>query len=927
MAEKNGPVTDSEFSELGLLAAEFAAVDRDHATPEQANQAHANFMRLRNELTERGAAYGPIDFARRIEQANETALPSPRFASLEPDSARAPNSGRRAGQSPFPINIGLPSNTTDSDPSGAARAAAGSFAPAAGFAGVEAKGSAGSFSSEASQAPATEQPFSNIDEVVAEFKSRHGYPPGPAVDDGLAQLLSSTGLRPTAAALDLIHAAAQLATFKASEQDVISFNDLLFAAVELDRLRPSSTGVDAEYHAIHLIRVTFVGAQLERLASFNKIISGNFYDAGRSRAGWRSAALPGHISFSDNLLKSLASLPRGGHLTAIDLLRAALTVPGSYLQPGLDRLGIKADQLRAQLDLSARDVVSFNVDYHRDHSGPTPQEAERYAMVLARLFRVAKGEFSLALLAPWGRGKTTVARAVGEYLSQPDHYKTAFWAAFKVEPPAAPPLDRYDTVMFSAWAYRKQPELWIWLYESFVKSFLSRGLVINALRIFRAGVAKHGLLPLVRTLTIMAFLALPLSWLIVGIKGGLLIFGAATLIGLLLLARRWSSYVRSLIDRYGVIASHRERLGLQALIGDDLRALVSAWVGDVPRTAHACAFVIWIVGVAVAWATLAAGWIPTDGIAGLIDVHAAICEWQMKWCQQNATTTAAATWVAWWFWVALGGLFSAGLWIPLGRVNRVLLVVDDLDRCSSNEIVDLIDGVKLMLEDEKVGKRVQALILADPRVLNRAIASRFSDLINNDGKPDPAALTRVVREHMEKVFLCHFRMPPVAGQDIAKLAAEVAAELQSDVPSAQAFGPSASPRGDVSQAPQPGTAQRPTGPDLGPAETSSAEPPPRASTPTPSRLDETLTLSADETSAISDTIMRHFGGANGDDAPTPRFVRAFFFKYQLARMLLQIGGQPYKIAELSEVLAFLLEGKAGPLQAQPELVRVVEQVA
>jgi KAP family P-loop domain len=92
---------------------------------------------------------------------------------------------------------------------------------------------------------------------------------------------------------------------------------------------------------------------------------------------------------------------------------------------------------------------------------------EEYALAISRVFRDASGEFCMALLGRWGSGKTRLARLVTTYLSKPDVF------SLELEQYGLPRADndtmQYSIVWFSAWQYRRVPEAWIFLYETFSK--------------------------------------------------------------------------------------------------------------------------------------------------------------------------------------------------------------------------------------------------------------------------------------------------------------------------------------------------------------------------------------------------------------------------------------------------------------------------
>lgn len=774
----------------------------------------------------------------------------------------------------------------------------------------------------------------------------------------IAQSLRIADLVPTQTAAELLRLAARLGNLKTADQDILSSSGLLYAAVQ--SARPLRDSRDAEAEAMRLVLFAFVGEKGEREDAFKSVIMSDFYAREPQNLGDYPARAG--TRFSDQMQNGINELQGQGNLSVIDLIAAALTDPSEFLARRLKALKVDAESLKAQiLSLKERRIEvgraegaeraetfkpnGFNASYRREHSGELALSASQYALVLARLFRVAKGEFSLALLAPWGSGKTTIAREIERYLTRGDAYAAALQQTFHAEA-TNDERAHYETVTFSAWAYRRQPELWIWLYESFVRAFLDQGIAMRIVRVFRCGIAKHGVMPLARSLAIMAFLAFPLTWIAIAIRGGLVIFGAAGLLAGVLVWRRWYGSVRTLIDRYGMIASHRERLGLQALIGDDLRALIDAWAkGGGPKGLAIAGFAAWTLLIAFVWALV----IEYGGVLPA-DIKATIC--QVGWCREKDDIlpyVAPVAWLVWALWVALVAAVLVALLAAWGRVDRILLVVDDLDRCPPNEIVDLIDGIKLMLEQQVVGQYVQALVLADNDVLVHAIRKRFADYLHVDETRKEAALRRLVREHMEKVFLCHYYLRPLTTTGVSELVRSYVKELQ---PGSQ-LGNAAYENtflirfvrnlgsfvrnSALSSAPPPSGAESPPATENSIAPSPVPMPPAAAEArqsnrdgerPLAAAPDENLTFTSDETETIIKVVESHFG--TGVDLPTPRFLRSFFFKYQLARMILQMGRGQYSSAELADRLARAVtsndpNGNAGG--ADDEIGLVVQQVA
>lgn len=64
--------------------------------------------------------------------------------------------------------------------------------------------------------------------------------------------------------------------------------------------------------------------------------------------------------------------------------------------------------------------------------------------------------------------------------------------------------------------------------------------------------------------------------------------------------------------------------------------------------------------------------------------------------------------------------------------SRLILIVEDIDRCSEDKIIHTIDGLRVMLENPEVAKWVIIICAVDERVLSRAVYSKYKDLMTHD---------------------------------------------------------------------------------------------------------------------------------------------------------------------------------------------------
>lgn len=389
-------------------------------------------------------------------------------------------------------------------------------------------------------------------------------------------------------------------------------------------------------------------------------------------------------------------------------------------------------------------------------------EVDSYAVSLTSLLRSATGEVCMALFGHWGLGKTYLAKRLEKLLRDPELYGESLEKLGLTEDGANhSTTGDYGVMWYSAWRYRRIPEQWIYLYETLAKHMKQGagntpvGPLLKFARILRFGIAKHGLLGLIALLAMLWLAVMPLSskFNLFGIATNY--FGVAGLVFLLGAAQRSSATVTHLLAKYGKLPSHRDGLGLQALIGDDVKALMAAWLPDDTEF------------------SANRGWV----IAGLVGLLGAVALWLLLLGQQEAGLPAdiaavpiahAAALIAW------GIVSLACVWLAFGykkAPEKLLLIVDDLDRCQPEEIVDLIEGTKVLLEVPEIERKLQVLMLIDERVLRHAVLTKFEKLVESSADRDARA-NQLYAEHVEKLFACWFRLPSLSRDEVGQIVEE-----------------------------------------------------------------------------------------------------------------------------------------------------------
>ena len=184
---------------------------------------------------------------------------------------------------------------------------------------------------------------------------------------------------------------------------------------------------------------------------------------------------------------------------------------------------------------------------------------KEYANALTKLFRAAEEDFSFALFGKWGRGKTYLMKLVTDNLKK-DH--------------------NYEIINFSAWKYRTTPSLWVHLYENFVDRINEQGALSRFFSYFRIGVQKHNWWIVLGVLALL-LLCIPLLFDISSVyvsRGSLGLGLGGVVVSILKLWKNVSTVWPQFIKKYGAVVSFKEELGIQEVIGSNLKYLIKGWL-------------------------------------------------------------------------------------------------------------------------------------------------------------------------------------------------------------------------------------------------------------------------------------------------------------------------------------------------------------
>ncbi len=106
-------------------------------------------------------------------------------------------------------------------------------------------------------------------------------------------------------------------------------------------------------------------------------------------------------------------------------------------------------------------------------------------------------------------------------------------------------------------------------------------------------------------------------------------------------------------------------------------------------------------------------------------------------------------------------------------IDRIVLYIDDLDRCSPRQVVDVLQAVHLLLALELF----VVVVGVDPRWLLRSLQSQYDELLApTEGNDDDSGWQASPQDYLEKIFNIPFALPDMSPASFGALLASLARE-------------------------------------------------------------------------------------------------------------------------------------------------------
>lgn len=94
------------------------------------------------------------------------------------------------------------------------------------------------------------------------------------------------------------------------------------------------------------------------------------------------------------------------------------------------------------------------------------------------------------------------------------------------------------------------------------------------------------------------------------------------------------------------------------------------------------------------------------------------------------------------------------------EIDKLIILIDDLDRCLPDRIIDNLEAIKLFLNV----KNTAFVIGADPRIVRHAIEHRYRDKIVNDNLENTN--DRIVDDYLEKLIQVPYTLPKLSDSEV-----------------------------------------------------------------------------------------------------------------------------------------------------------------
>lgn len=103
-------------------------------------------------------------------------------------------------------------------------------------------------------------------------------------------------------------------------------------------------------------------------------------------------------------------------------------------------------------------------------------------------------------------------------------------------------------------------------------------------------------------------------------------------------------------------------------------------------------------------------------------------------------------------------LLQSWIWVKDVDKKKIILIVDDIDRCKPDNILELLDTLRVVLDDPEISKRLKVIIAIDHLIVKDIMRKRFNDFFKD---PEILNVEQYIRNYFDKLFLFSLHLAPL----------------------------------------------------------------------------------------------------------------------------------------------------------------------
>jgi len=136
-------------------------------------------------------------------------------------------------------------------------------------------------------------------------------------------------------------------------------------------------------------------------------------------------------------------------------------------------------------------------------------------------------------------------------------------------------------------------------------------------------------------------------------------------------------------------------------------------------------------------------------------------------------------------------------WIPnSSKHEKIILFVDDIDRCNIEQVISIIDGLRVILDNPEIHERLIIITAIDENILYQALNHKYDGM-------DKEQIKAMHKEYLEKIFIIGLKLNHLNSNEIEEFLENILPEEENEVEDTESTEPSISKAIDLKDVKSP----------------------------------------------------------------------------------------------------------------------------